>query len=66
MATRGPTGLNPDDFGLDDVITLAIALQPTIMKLLEVARQQEEARQRVRRQKWLREHPETRGHGYFQ
>src|SRR5215813_10157894 len=32
------------DFSLDDVITLGWALQPTVEGLLEVARQQEEAR----------------------
>src|SRR5262249_37361926 len=54
VATRGPFAMNPENFGLDDVITLGIALQPTVVKLIESARQQELARQKARSKKLLR------------
>lgn len=53
VATRGPFAMNPENFGRDDVITLGIALQPTVVKLIESARQQELARQKARREKLL-------------
>ena len=53
VATRGPFSMNPENFGLDDVVTLGIALQPTVVKLLEFARKQELARQKARREKLL-------------
>ncbi|HYB44363.1 MAG TPA: DUF4157 domain-containing protein [Candidatus Methylomirabilis sp.] len=66
MATRGPTAMNPDHFDLDDVIVFGIAMLPTVDTLLEVGREQQRARERASREKFRREHPETRGHGYFQ
>ncbi|MGZ5016906.1 MAG: eCIS core domain-containing protein [Methylobacter sp.] len=53
VATRGPFAMNPKNFGLDDVIALGIALQPTVVKLLEIARQQELAREKARMEKLL-------------
>src|SRR5262249_9523342 len=48
VAKRGGS-VDPNRFGRDDVITLAIALQPTFEALLEAARKQEEARQEFER-----------------
>ena len=44
MAKLGPGGLNPDNFGFDDVIALGVALLPTVEQLLEIAQEQERER----------------------